>query len=200
MAVLMVIEVPGGTQDEYDRTNDVMGIHGDDDAPDGLIHHIAAFEGDTLVVVDLWESEEKLGQFVEQRLRPALEESGLAAKGGPPTIRPVHNHLNGKGREAGVILLIDIDGFTPEMYDKMTAGMDIHEGDGSNHPAVWHAAALDESGNLVVADVWESAEAFGKFAEEVIGPAGAEAGLPQFEPRLIPVHNHMRGRAAARTS
>ena len=198
MAVLMLIEAQGATKEDYDRTNEAMGIRGDDDAPDGLIHHTAAFEGETLVVADLWESEDKLGQFVEQRLRPALEESGLGAKSAPPKIRPVHNHLTGKGREAGVLLLVDIDGFTPEMYDKMTSGMDIHAGDGSNHPSVWHAAALDESGNVVVADAWESAEAFGKFAEEVIGPAGAEAGLPQFEPRLIPVYNHMRGRAGVK--
>lgn len=195
MAVLMVIEAPGATKEEYDRTNEVMGIHGDDDAPDGLIHHTAAFEGDTLVIADLWESEEKLGQFAEQRLRPALEESGLAGKSGRPKVRQVHNHLTGKGRQAGVILLIEIDGFTPEMYDRMTEGMDVHGGDGGNHPSVWHAVALDDSGNLVVADVWESAEAFGKFAEEVIGPNAQKVGLPEFEPRLIPVHNHMRGRA-----
>jgi hypothetical protein len=198
MAVLMVIEAPGATKDEYDRTNDVLGIHGDDDAPDGLIHHIAAFEGDTLVIADLWESEEKFRRFGE-RLRPALEQSGLGSKSSPPKIRPAHNHLTGKGAEAGVLLLIDIDGFTPDLYDRMTADMDIHAGDGSNHPSVWHAAAVDESGNLVVADVWESPEAFGKFAEEEIGPKGAEVGLPQFEPRLIPVHNHTRGRAAARS-
>ena len=50
-------------------------------------------------------------------------------------------------------------------------------------------------GGMVVADLWDSAEAFGKFAEEQIGPAGAAVGLGPIEPRIVPVHNRIRGRA-----
>jgi hypothetical protein len=195
MSVLLVTEAPGATTDDYDRVNEVMGIHGDEDAPEGLIEHVGASDGTGIVVAEVWESEEAAGRFFEGRLGPALAEVGVEIPS-KPRVLPVHNHLTGAGTNAGVLLLIEIDGFTPDVYDKMTAGMDVHAGDGSNHPSVWHAAAVDDSGGLVIADVWESPEAFGKFAEEVIGPRGAEVGLKPFEPKLIPVHNRLRGKAA----
>ena len=196
MAVLMIIEAPGATTAEYDRTNEILGIHGDDDAPEGLIEHAAASDGNGLVIADVWESEEALGRFFEERLGAALEESGVAAAAQQPRRLPVHNALRGRGAHAGALLVVEIDGFTPELYDKMTEGMDVHAGDGADHPSVWHAVGVKDDGNLVVADVWESPEAFGQFAQDVIGPRGQEVGMPQFEPRLIPVHNSIRGRAA----
>jgi hypothetical protein len=195
MSVLMVMEAPGATTAEYDRANELMGIRGDEDAPDGLIQHVAASDGNSIVVADVWESEEALGRFFEERLGKALAEAGFDSDV-KPRILPVHNYLSGAATDAGVLLIVEIDGFTPEAYDKMTAGMDVHGGDGSNHPSVWHAVGLGDSGDLVVADVWESPEAFGKFAEEQIGPRGAEVGLQPFEPKLIPVHNRTRGKAA----
>ena len=33
MAVLMTLEVPGGTTATYDRTNEILGIAGEHDAP-----------------------------------------------------------------------------------------------------------------------------------------------------------------------
>ena len=195
MALLMIIQAPTGTTEQYDRTNEILGIHGDDDAPEGLIQHVAASDGDGLVIADVWESEEALGRFREERLGAALEQSGVAGAADPPRLMPVHNYLSGAGAHAGVLLIVEIEDFTADVYDRMTAGMDVHSGDGSNHPSVWHAAAVGDSGDLVVADVWESPEAFGQFAQDVIGPKGAEVGLKPFEPRLIPVHNHIRGRA-----
>jgi hypothetical protein len=198
MSVLLVTEAPGATTAEYDRVNEIMGIHGDEDAPEGLIEHVGASDGNGITVAEVWESEEAAGRFFAERLGPALAEVGVEIPS-KPRVLPVHNSLRGAGTNAGVLLLIEIDGFTTDVYDKMTAGMDMHAGDGSNHPSVWHAAAVDDSGGLVVADVWESPEAFGKFAEEEIGPRGAEAGLPQFEPKLIPVHNRLKGKAALAT-
>src|SRR3954471_12035358 len=180
MPVLMVMEAPGATADQYERANEIMGIGGDADAPEGLIEHVAAIDESGVLIVDLWESEEALGRFFDERLGKALAEAGFG-EDTKPRIMPVHHYLSGRATDAGVLLLIDIDGFTPDLYDRMTAGMDVHAGDGGNHPSVWHAAGLAESGGLVVADVWESPEAFGKFAEEEIGPRGAEVGLPQFE-------------------
>jgi hypothetical protein len=78
----------------------------------------------------------------------------------------------------------------------MVGKMDAHYGDGSGHPCVTHTAALTEGGGMFIADLWESPEAFGKFAEEQIGPAGAAVGLGPIEPRIIPVHNRIKSRAA----
>jgi heme-degrading monooxygenase HmoA len=195
MSVLMVMEAPGATTAEYDRANEIMGIRGDADAPDGLVQHVAASDGDGLLVVDVWESEEALGRFFEERLGAALAEAGIRSES-KPTVLPVHNALQGKGTDAGVLMLIEIDDLGPDAYDEMVSKMDAHTADGSNHPCVTHTAAVKEGGGILVADLWESPEAFGKFAEEQIGPAGAAVGLGPIEPRIVPVHNRMKGRAA----
>jgi hypothetical protein len=189
------MEVPGATTAQYDRANEIMGIHGDADAPEGLVQHVAASDGSSLVIVDLWDSEEALGLFVKDRLAPALAEVGLRAEGEARKL-PVHNMLTGTGTEAGVLMLIEIEDLGSDAYDEMVGKMDAHYGDGSGHPCVTHTAALTEAGGMFIADLWESPEAFGKFAEEQIGPAGAAVGLGPIEPRIIPVHNRIKSRAA----
>ena len=197
MSVLMVMEAPGATPEEYDRTNEIMGIHGDEDAPEGLIQHVAAFDDEGLLIADVWESEEAIGRFYAERLGAALKEAGIADKAsGEPRRLPVHNALTGKGAEAGVVMMIEIEDLGTDAYDEMVSKMDAHTADGSQHPCTTHTAALREGGGVVVLDLWESPEAFGKFAEEQIGPAGAAVGLGPIEPRILPVHNRIRGKAA----
>ena len=89
-----------------------------------------------------------------------------------------------------MIVLIEIDGFRPETYDELVAAMDAHAGDGSGHPAVSHVAAQTAEG-MVIVDVWDSPESFGRFAEEQITPAAQSADMPPLEPRFVPVHNHI---------
>jgi heme-degrading monooxygenase HmoA len=194
MAVLMIMEVPGGTTAEYERANEIMGIAGDEDAPDGLIQHVAASDGNGLLVADVWESEEALNRFFEERLGAALEQAGLSGSAAKPRILPVHNSLDGRGEDAGVLMLIEINDLGPDAYDEMVSKMDAHTADGSQHPCVTHFAARTDDGGVLIADLWESPEAFGAFAEEQIGPAGAAVGLGPIEPRVMPVHNRMRGR------
>jgi hypothetical protein len=197
MAVMMIMDAPGGTIDEYERTNEIMGLHGDEDAPEGLIQHVAASDGHGLLIVDVWESEDAFGRFYEQRLGPALEQTGVASSAGEPTPpMQVHNRLTGKGTQPNVLMLIDVDGLDADAYDRMVSSMDAHVGDGSEHPCVTHTAAKKDGG-VLVADLWESPEAFGQFAQEQIGPAGAKVGLGQIDPRLVPVHNVIRGKARA---
>jgi heme-degrading monooxygenase HmoA len=192
MSVLMLLEVPGGTLEQYDRVNEIMGIHGDEDAPEGLVHHSAGSDGDSLVVADLWESEEALGRFFDTKLGAALAEAGIPSEN-KPRILPVHAELEGAGARPGVMMVIDIEDFGPQAYDEMVSKMDAHAGAGT-HPAVSHIAARTEGGGVLIVDVWESPEAFGEFAESQIGPAGASVGLGPIEPRFVPVHNRMQGR------
>src|SRR5256714_13168110 len=120
MAVMMIMDAPEGTTEEYDRTNEIMGLRGDEDAPEGLIQHVAASDGNGLLVVDVWESEDAFGRFYEQRLGPALEQAGVAASGGEPRPPvPGHNMLTGRGTEANVLMLIEIDELGTDAYDQM---------------------------------------------------------------------------------
>jgi hypothetical protein len=192
---MMIMDAPEGTTEQYERTNEIMGLRGDEDAPEGLIQHVAASDAAGLLILDVWESEDAFGRFYEERLGPALEQSGVAASAGEPRpSMPVHNALTGKGMEANVLILIEVDGLGSDAYDEMASKMESHQGDGSNGPWFSHTAAKADGG-MVVADLWDSAEAFGKFAEEQIGPAGAAVGLGPIEPRIVPVHNVIRGRA-----
>jgi len=194
MAVLMLLELPGATREQYDRANEILGIRSDDDAPDGLISHAAGLTDDGMVVVDIWESAESLERFFEERdVEAAMNEAG--ADLGEPRVLPVHNHSEGSGTEPGVLMIAEIDDFGTDTYDRMTTGMEGHQ-PGGTHPAVYHAAAVNESGGMVIVDIWESPEAFGKYAQEQIAPAGEAAGMAPFEPRFVPVHRRIKGQTA----
>ena len=83
---------------------------------------------------------------------------------------------------------------TAEQYDAVDKALD-----GSNNPPdglIAHSAQ-DLGGKLRVVDVWESAEAFGAFAENKLGPTIAETlgddGPPAPEPEFTELHNAYQG-------
>ena len=192
MAVLMLLEVPGGTIEQYEQVNEILGIEGDSTAPEGLLYHVAGKTDDGIVVADVWRSEDDLERFFE-KLEPALVESGMPEA--TRRVSPVHNHIPSRSGEAVVMAIIELDDLGPDDYDRMTGQMSAHASPES-HPAIAHVAAVTEDGGLVVVDVWESPEAFAAFAEEQIGPAGEAAGIGPVEPRFVPVHNTVTGAAA----
>ena len=194
MAVLMMLELPGATPEQYDRANEILGIAGDEDAPDGLISHAAGLTDEGMVIVDVWDSAESLERFFEGRgVADAMKQAG--AELGEPRVLPVHSQFEGGGSEPAVLMIAEVDDFGTDTYDRMTATMEGH-GPGATHPAVYHAAAVSESGGMVIVDIWESPEAFGKYAQEQIAPAGEEAGMEPFEPRFVPVHRRIKGQSA----
>jgi heme-degrading monooxygenase HmoA len=193
MALLMIMESPGATAEQYDKVNEIMGIRGDEDAPDGLIQHLAATSDDGVVIVDVWESQEALDRFFQERLGAALEQAGLGSDA-PPRRHEVHNRLTGNGPEPNLLVLIDADGLTSDQYDQMAARMPAHANGGSDGPWFAHTAAKKDGG-IVVVDVWDSPESFGQFAEAQIGPAAQEVGMGPIEPRMLPIHNLLNGRA-----
>jgi hypothetical protein len=195
MTVMVVAEIQGMTTEQYDRLIEAMGFR-ESDPPEGLISHVAGPTEDGLLVEDVWESGEAFGRFFENGMG-AASEAGVEVPQVEPRLAPVHNHIpEGQGTEPGVIVFLELEGFGPDAYDATTASMEAHAGDGSNHPSVSHVAAVTDDG-LIVVDVWDSPESFGRFAEEEIGPAGEAAGLGPVEPRVVPLHNRIRGDAAA---
>jgi hypothetical protein len=189
MAVMMMTELPGVSPEMYDEVNKRMGVN-PDALPEGLISHVAGPTDGGMLVVDVWESPEAFERFVNERLGPVLADLGAPA-GPEPALLPVHNHIRqGSGTDAGVIVVIESDGFTPDDYDRVTAEMPAHVADGSSHPAVSHIAAVSGEG-MVFVDVWDSPESVSGFFEEQLAPATAATGtdLGSSEPRFVPVHN-----------
>ena len=85
MAVLMMLEVPGGTVEQYERANEIMGIKGDADAPEGLISHVAARTDEGIVIADVWASEGDLERFFEERAGAACT---ITSRKAPAPILP----------------------------------------------------------------------------------------------------------------
>ncbi len=192
MAVLVIADIPGATVEQYEAVSRALGFRDPGfEPPAGLIEHTAGVDENGLLIVDVWESAEDFERLMQQAV-PAMQEIGVPPM--EPRILPIYNHLKGSGDHAGVLLLIESPDFGPEDYERVTALMAAHEGDGSSHPSVSHAAA-PANGGMVFVDVWDSAESFGRFAEGELGTAAQSAGVDPsgFQPRIVPVHYRMTG-------
>jgi hypothetical protein len=84
MAVGMLVQIPGGTQEFYES---VMSNLDWDNAPKpaGFISHHAAVDSDGLVVFDTWESQQDWENFAQGRLGEAM---GAATGGDAPQVQP----------------------------------------------------------------------------------------------------------------
>jgi hypothetical protein len=91
MAVTMFLEIPEATAEQYDRLNEAMGIHGPEDEPDALISHVCAKVDGGLMIFDVWRSQEDLDEFLQNRVGPAAQELGLAAR--EPRFGSLHYQL-----------------------------------------------------------------------------------------------------------
>jgi heme-degrading monooxygenase HmoA len=191
MAVLVIADIPGATVEQYEAVSRAIGFRDPGfEPPAGLISHTAGIDDNGVLIVDEWESAEDFERLMERAV-PAMQEVGVPPM--EPRILPVHNSSPGRGEHAGVIVLIETPGFGTREYDEVIPHMSSHSGVG-NHPALSHAAAATEDG-LVVVDVWESPQAFGRFAETELGPAAGRAGhdLSGVQLRFVPVHYRLTG-------
>lgn len=75
MPTVMSMRWRGVTPEQYEESRKVVNWEGD--VPDGARFHVAWFDDDGLRVTDLWESPDKFQAFVEQRLRPGVEQVGI---------------------------------------------------------------------------------------------------------------------------
>ena len=90
MAVVIVNEMEGGSQDLYDEVNPKVMEGGN--LPDGCQLHIAGPYENGWRVITVWDSEERFQQFREEKLLPALREAGGEDRIVPSiSADPVHN-------------------------------------------------------------------------------------------------------------
>ena len=87
MAIALLIEIPGGTQEQYDATLCELGLPGP--LPEGQLYHLAGSMEGGWRIVDVWESQEAFDRFYQTRLRQALQKGGMRAF--QPKMFPVHN-------------------------------------------------------------------------------------------------------------
>lgn len=89
MAILVKIDLPGTTTDQYDTLNSkLQALPGDTFA--GCISHACVPTGTGLVIYDLWESEEAMQRFMGI-VMPLAQDLGMP-QGAEPEIHPTHAH------------------------------------------------------------------------------------------------------------
>ena len=74
MAVVVVNEIEGGSQELYDEVTPKV-MEGDT-LPDGCQLHIAGPMSNGWRVITVWDSEERFQQFRDEKLIPAIREAG----------------------------------------------------------------------------------------------------------------------------
>ena len=89
MAVVIVNEIEGGSQELYDKVNPKIMEGGS--LPDGCQLHIAGPIENGWRVITVWESEERFQQFRDEKLIPALREADEGDRIAPRiSAEPVH--------------------------------------------------------------------------------------------------------------
>ncbi|MDI2124696.1 hypothetical protein [Yinghuangia seranimata] len=98
MAIAAVFQIPGMTQEQYDKSADAVtggrgAVKNPSDWPvPGLISHTAGPTPDGWFVVDVWESEEAFRRFGEI-IVPIL--NNLGVPNAEPKVYPVHAMVKG---------------------------------------------------------------------------------------------------------
>jgi hypothetical protein len=90
MAVVIVTEIDGGSQEMYDQVNPKVMEGGR--LPEGCQLHIAGPIENGWRVITVWESEERFQQFRDEKLIPAVREADEEGSIAPNiSAQPVHN-------------------------------------------------------------------------------------------------------------
>jgi hypothetical protein len=93
VAVTFVLDIPGGTAEQYDSVMEKIGLAGPNPPlPEGGLFHLAYVTESGWRVIDVWESEEAFGRFFAERLGDALA-SAEVPMSEPPRFYQVHNLL-----------------------------------------------------------------------------------------------------------
>jgi hypothetical protein len=90
MAVAFVQEWDGDADDRSTNNYDAIreALHVDADKPAGLIVHTAGFAGGGVFrIFDVWESEEHVKRFLDERLMPTVEKVMAGGGTGEPPAR-----------------------------------------------------------------------------------------------------------------
>ena len=84
----MRLRYPGMKPADYDRL--MLAFHLDESPPVGEILHLAVERDEGVEAWDVWQTRQAAESFVEQRLRPALRELGIAIEPEFELV-PLHN-------------------------------------------------------------------------------------------------------------
>ena len=86
MAVGLIFDGSGVSEAQYRQV--LEQVMRDNRPAPGLLHHAAGPSEDGFCVIEVWESQEALQQFIDERLGQALQEAGINVR--PRTFQVVN--------------------------------------------------------------------------------------------------------------
>jgi hypothetical protein len=96
-----------------------------------------------------------------------------------------------------VAVLVEFSNGSNEAYDRVMHRMGLGAGTDAPEGAICHIAGETGEGGFRVVDVWESQEAFERFAQEKIRPITAEEGFSTPDITMWTVYNMLPQREEA---
>ena len=81
MAIAVVMDLDGGTLEQYDQVVEKMGLTPGGPAPEGALFHWVTLVDGGLRVTDVWETREAFDGFAQEKIGPITAEVGIP---GPP--------------------------------------------------------------------------------------------------------------------
>ncbi len=75
MTIGLIFEVPNTTQAQHDPVREA--VMPNNQAPTGMLYHVAGQGQGTWIVVEVWESEQTARRFAEEQLRQQLQQAGI---------------------------------------------------------------------------------------------------------------------------
>ena len=90
MAIAMLVDNPEGSPELYERIRKQLDLR---EPAGGILHVAGPSPNGGWRVIEVFESEEDAGRFLEQRFGPALEALGLSGPRPEPQFWPVHSYL-----------------------------------------------------------------------------------------------------------
>jgi hypothetical protein len=91
MAIVVLSETPNMTSEQYDSVLAELGLS--DSLRDGCLMHVAGVgpDGSTWRDIHVWETAADAKEFMDGKLRPAMERAGATPVWGPPITWQAHN-------------------------------------------------------------------------------------------------------------
>ena len=87
MAFVMIMQWEGVSLEQYEAAR--RAVDWEQDLPVGALFHVAAHDGTSLRVTDVWQSPEQFQAFVDTRLMPATQKLGITH---PPKVEVLPAH------------------------------------------------------------------------------------------------------------
>jgi hypothetical protein len=98
--------------------------------------------------------------------------------------------LKGKD-EMPILTVFNLSTMNVEKYNNAIRGLEA-AGQGNPKGRLYHVAASQEDGSVIVTDIWESDELLDEFGKTLI-PTLKKAGVTPVDPKVYPVLNVIEG-------